>query len=98
MFKCTTIKNGIDCRFMLKGGCGFNNSKCLTVVERCTGCAHIQEFPTGLYCDTYADPYIKWANGDCNFATHIIKRIGEPESIWVDPLKASKQKARKKKI
>jgi hypothetical protein len=86
--QCTTIKNGVECNFMSARGCSYTSGACNAVVEQCTGCARIVEFPSGKFCATYADPGAKWAFGTCNFATHI--EMAKPqEHKPVNPLKAS---------
>ena len=89
---CQTLKNGVECTFMKRSGCGYNGGKCYTIVEGCEGCDRIQVFETGKFCSSYAEPVTKWKNGKCNFATHIVKESTEPKKI-VNALKASKRKA-----
>jgi hypothetical protein len=88
---CQTLKNGVECIFMKKSGCGYNGGKCYTIDERCVGCNRVQEFDTGKFCSSYAEPVIKWKNGPCNFATHIVKESTAPKKV-VNALKASKRK------
>ncbi len=91
--QCSTIKVGVECKFMRREGCGFPGGACKVIVEQCEGCEHVQEWPSGKYCDTWADPAGKWAFGTCNFATHIEKPHAV-EHKTVNPLKASKRAAR----
>ena len=66
------------------------------VIDKCTGCGHIVEANAQQFCQTYVTPAAKWRLGICNFATHV-----KPEIITaktrVNPLKASKRAAGKKK-
>ena len=90
---CQTLKNGVECLFMKKSGCGYNGGKCYAVVEKCEGCTRIEEFDTGKFCSTYAEPAMKWKNGNCNFATHIVKETNAQQKT-LNALKASKRKAK----
>jgi len=89
---CQTLNNGVECIFMKQSGCGYNGGKCYSIVESCEGCNRIQEFETGKFCSSYAEPGMKWKNGQCNFATHIVKESAAPKKV-VNALKASKRKA-----
>ncbi len=89
---CQTVKEGIECVFMSKKGCGFNGGMCHTVINECEGCGKIVEFSTGKYCSSAADPAAKWVRGLCNLATHI-KKEEKVEALKVNPLKASKRAA-----
>ena len=86
---CTTVRNGEECVFMAKNGCSYNGGSCNPVVEKCTGCARSKEYETGVYCTAAPDPALKWKNGDCNLATHIVAIAKEQAKI--NPLKASKR-------
>lgn len=90
---CATVRAGTPCPFMTKKGCTFNGGRCNPVVEQCEGCAHVISYNGGSYCSSYADPAAKWSLGTCNFATHLVKEA-VAASAKVDPLKASKRKAR----
>lgn len=90
---CTTVKEGLECIFMTKKGCSFNGGSCHPTVEECNGCSRASEFYSGWYCTACPDPLVKWKNGDCNFATHITKE-NQVKSTKINPLKASKRKAR----
>jgi len=95
MLSCVTIKSGKACIFMKKGGCSYNGGKCHPVVERCTGCANIEELTTGRFCRIFAEPSVKWNLGKCGMATHIQDtRDTETPVKKVNPLKASKRSAR----
>ena len=63
-----------------------------TVVEQCAGCAKIADFEGQEFCSAYPAPERKWAQGNCNFATHIKRETGP--AAKVNPLKASKRAAR----
>ncbi len=62
---CQTIKNGIECGFMTKKGCGFNGGSCNVIIDKCEGCSKVIECPTGKYCRVYPDPAGKWRTGKC---------------------------------
>ena len=70
---CQTIKSGVECSFMTKGGCGFFGGSCVTVIEKCDGCNKVLESSTGKFCRVYPDPTAKWAIGGCPTASHIKK-------------------------
>ena len=77
---------------MKKSGCGYNGGTCHTIVAECEGCARIEEYDTGKFCSSYAEPVMKWKNGPCNFATHVKKETASPKKA-LNALKASKRKA-----
>src|SRR5512133_3923315 len=87
---CQTTKNGIECGFMTKKGCGFNGGSCVVIIDKCEGCNKIIECPTGKYCRVYPDPAVKWRTGKCPTASHIKVEIKE-STQKVNPLKASKR-------
>jgi hypothetical protein len=89
---CQTIKAGTECIFMGKSGCTYNGGTCYPVVEQCQGCERAIQFPTGYYCNSYSEPRLKWANGTCNFATHV-KKAQNTNGVAkkLNPLKASKR-------
>ena len=66
------------------------------VVEKCVGCDRIVEESGSQYCQTYINPEAKWRLGLCNFATHAKPEIAVTK-IRVNPLKAAKRAASKKK-
>ena len=76
-------------------GVQVNGILCQTVVDRCTGCAHIREFEDQNFCSSYAMPEKKWTLGRCNFATHI--HDAAKAHAKVNPLKASKRAAKNRK-
>jgi hypothetical protein len=87
------MKEGFDCVFMAKKGCGFNGGVCHTVVDECHGCDKARDFPAGVFCIAFPDPAIKWRRGVCNMASHI-KAQGKNKEAKLNPLKASKRAAR----
>jgi len=91
--RCETVKPGIECMFMKKGGCAYNGGSCHPVVEQCQGCERAKEFPAGVYCTVFPDPRAKWSNGSgCSMATHLKKmQTVAPPARKVNPLKASKR-------
>ena len=88
---CTSVKQGLNCHFMTKKGCGFNGGTCHQIVEQCEGCQRVSEFPSGKYCLIFPDPSAKWRLGKCQMATHI-KETGKKGNGKINPLKASKRK------
>jgi hypothetical protein len=86
---CTTVRKSEECVFMAKNGCSYNGGSCNPVVEKCTGCARSKEYETGSYCSAAPDPALKWKNGECNLATHIV--VIAKEQAKINPLKASKR-------
>jgi hypothetical protein len=92
---CTTVKAGSHCAFMTKTGCGYTGGACLPIIAQCDGCQRVVELEKGKYCASYPNPASKWNAGNCNFATHI--KIEATVSAKVNPLKASKKSAKKKK-
>jgi len=66
------------------------------IAEKCEGCERIIEVKSVKYCKTYAFPEAKWRLGMCNFATHVKPEI-TVASAKINPLKASKRAAAKKK-
>lgn len=92
---CSTVKEGADCAFMTKAGCGYNGGSCHPIVEQCEGCDRIVEKETGRYCKSYPNPAIKWKTGRCNFATHVKSEV-QAQQNKVNPLKASKRSSKKK--
>ena len=90
---CVTVKEGVECVFMTKQGCGFNGGSCHQIVEECQGCDRAKEFPNGTYCISVPDPSVKWRRGNCNLATHV-KAAAVAKGPKINPLKASKRAAR----
>ena len=89
---CQSVKEGRECVFMTKKGCAYNGGGCYPVVDKCEGCDRIEEYPSGSYCGSYAEPSRKWVSGSCNFATHIAKEM-QANTKKVNALKASKKRA-----
>ncbi len=90
---CNTVKSGIECAFMNKGGCGFPGGSCRPIIEKCEGCNKTLETETGKYCKVYPDPTAKWITGTCPTASHIKREVKEEQKI--NPLKASKRASKK---
>jgi len=67
------------------------------IVESCEGCERIKEIQGARYCTSFAKPSGKWRHGACNFATHIKASVDKEGKVKVNPLKASKRAARRKK-
>lgn len=88
--QCQTVLTGTECTFMAKGGCVFPGGSCQIVVDNCEGCERIVTGSIGQVCSAYPAPEKKWANGICNFATHVKIEI-KTEDLKVNPLKASKK-------
>lgn len=88
--QCQTVLQGTECTFMSKGGCVFPDGSCQLIVENCEGCERIVNGTIGQVCSAYPAPAKKWANGICNFATHVKVEI-KVEDLKVNPLKASKK-------
>ncbi len=94
--QCVTVKKGVECAFMARNGCTFNGGRCQTVVESCEGCGKTLVSEEGTFCLVAPSPVKKWATGACNFATHHKVAVVE-ETTKLNPLKASKRAAGKKK-
>lgn len=90
---CTTVKEGQDCSFMTKKGCGFNGGTCHTIVEQCEGCQRIVAFGDASYCMVFPDPAAKWRIGTCAMATHV-KEETTKVAAKINPIKASKRGGR----
>jgi hypothetical protein len=93
---CTTVKEGAECAFMTKAGCGYNGGSCLPVIEQCEGCQRVLELPLGQYCSSYPNPSIKWKTSQCNFATHAKAASQTQPQAKINPLKASKRNIKRK--
>ena len=89
---CSTVKEGVECAFMTKTGCGFNGGNCHPAVEQCEGCQKLMDLDTGKFCMVFPDPAVKWRLGTCNMATHV-KATNGNKGGKLNPLKASKRKA-----
>jgi len=94
MLNCTTVKEGKSCIFMKKTGCSYNGGKCHSIVEACEGCANIEQYPSGSFCQIFAEPELKWISGNCNMASHAQNGAQEETSKKINPLKASKRSRR----
>lgn len=65
------------------------------IVEKCKECKNVSSgFDEFDVCRIFLIPSSKWRIGNCPMATHVEKE--KLESKFVDPLKASKQKMKKK--
>ncbi len=87
--KCTTVRDGSECPFMEKDGCSYEGGVCKPIVEKCEGCSRTTEFASEKYCVSLADPELKWKNGNCNLATHVVVEAKKKQKI--NPIKASKR-------
>jgi hypothetical protein len=89
---CTTVRTGVECPFMKASGCSYNGGICHEIVDRCNGCKRIIEFSGKMYCTACPDPSLKWKNGNCNMASHVV--AAAKETTKINPLKASKRSRR----
>ena len=94
MLACTTQKAGRSCVFMRRGGCSYNGGRCHPIVEDCQGCENIEVFDDKKFCKIFAEPGVKWSLGPCNMATHFNRPQKNNEAQRINPLKASKRRAR----
>jgi len=94
MIACNIVKVGKPCVFMKKDGCSYNGGNCHPIVETCSGCSNVESFPQGEYCRVFAEPTLKWGNGNCNMASHLQKGQEQGPSKMLNPLKASKRASR----
>ena len=95
--ECTTVRPGVQCRFMGKNGCTYIGATCLEIVEQCKGCARTVQYGGKEFCLVYPDPAAKWRKGICNFATHVKREI-QQDSIGknINPLKAAKRASKRR--
>ena len=91
---CHTVKNGFECTFMSKKGCGYFGGSCHVIIDKCNDCGKIVEYESKKYCTVYPDPTSKWNNGKCPTATHIKLEVQETTQK-INPLKASKRANKK---
>jgi len=75
---------------------GDSQANFLPIVEKCEGCERVVETESVKTCRAYANPGAKWRLGFCNYATHAKPEITVVK-VRVNPLKASKRAARRKK-
>ena len=87
---CATIKKGTECAFMTAKGCAYNGGICHQIVAQCDGCNRRAEHGSGWYCAACPDPSLKWKNGNCNLATHVVSTTTTSQ-VKINPLKASKR-------
>lgn len=92
---CQTIKNGQECGFMSKKGCGYAGGSCQVIIEACGDCGKIFEVAAEKYCTMYPSPKSKWNTGKCPSASHVKLVIAE-STQKINPLKASKRANKKK--
>ena len=64
------------------------------IIDKCEGCDRVREFEEEKFCSSYPAPDRKWAEGRCNFATHM--RVDAKAAAKVNPLKASKRSAKRR--
>jgi hypothetical protein len=88
--QCQTVLPGTECTFWGNHGCVFTDGSCQIIVENCEGCERIVIGTIGQVCNAYPAPAKKWANGICNFASHVKVEI-KVDDAKVNPLKASKK-------
>ncbi len=88
---CTTVRKGEECVFMSAKGCKYNGGECKPVVEQCEGCQRAVDYETGKFCNAVPDPALKWKNGNCNMATHVMTVV-ETKKQKINPIKASKRR------
>ena len=93
--RCTSVKPGIECPFMMAKGCGYKGGICQPVVEQCSGCGRQAQHGSGWYCNAFPEPTTKWRIGICNMATHVSATVATEPKAKLNPLKASKRAAGK---
>ena len=64
------------------------------IIDKCEGCDRVREFEEEMFCSSYPAPDRKWAEGRCNFATHM--KVDAKAAAKVNPLKASKRAAKRR--
>ncbi|NIA08542.1 MAG: hypothetical protein GWP10_01885 [Nitrospiraceae bacterium] len=94
--ECTTVRPGVQCRFMSKKGCTYIGGVCLEIVEQCKGCARVVQYGGKEFCSVYPDPAARWRGGICNFATHVKRESKKVEGKKINPLKAAKRASRRR--
>ena len=94
--QCQTVLPGTECTFWKKSGCSFEDHTCQNVIEMCEGCDRIVEGTIGPVCSATPAPIKKWSHGLCNLATHRKVEV-KVEDLKINPLKASKKAAAKRK-
>lgn len=62
--------------------------------EKCIGCGNLKDLTGAWVCGKYSNMEAQWRRGNCAMSTHVKKQVQGKE--FVDPLKASKQRARGK--
>ena len=87
---CITVRKDKECPFMSTKGCSYNGGICHEIIEKCKGCNRSTEYSSAWYCTSYPDPSLKWKNGNCNLATHVVNAAAESKTK-LNPIKASKR-------
>lgn len=88
---CTTTRKGDDCVFMTTKGCSFEGGTCLSIDEKCEGCAKTKDFEEGKFCSSFPAPLEQWRLGNCSMATHVQAEKGGAKKK-INPIKASKRR------
>lgn len=63
------------------------------IVDQCVGCDRASAQGDATNCSVFPNPWYKWSVGACNMATHVKSEVVQ-QAKMLNPLKASKQKAR----
>ena len=87
---CETIRKGMECAFMTKKGCSYQEGLCREIVENCNGCNRSVEFASRWYCNAFPEPSKKWKTGNCTMASHVAATVSASKAK-LNPLKASKR-------
>ncbi|MBT8338760.1 MAG: hypothetical protein HKP58_19660 [Desulfatitalea sp.] len=87
---CQTIRKGSECALMTTTGCSYKGGLCHEIIESCQGCNRAAQIESGWYCSACPEPSIKWKNGNCNLATHVVSQTAASKAK-INPLKASKR-------
>ncbi len=67
--KCQTNRPGMECFLMSPKGCRANGGHCHPIVAACEGCVRVFK---GLLCLAATHPELRWQDGRCNLATHLV--------------------------
>jgi hypothetical protein len=86
--------NGLQNAARTPQGVAVNGFVLSPIIDKCEGCDRIREFEEEKFCSSYPAPDRKWAEGRCNFATHM--RVDAKAAAKVNPLKASKRSVKKR--
>ncbi|MBN2233216.1 MAG: PxxKW family cysteine-rich protein [Deltaproteobacteria bacterium] len=94
---CQTVRKGQECFLWKPSGCSYKDGECHPTVEQCEGCARMVTVGDIPYCTTYPNPASRWIAGNtCVMATHVKRNIEEIKQK-INPLKASKRAAAKRR-